>query len=177
MAKAGDKKRLEANAAQLARLRALLAAAGALHLAGRLLLRRATAGPPQLAAAAAAAAAAALLYRGVAAALAPHYDAAGELVYAGADRARGGVLEYYFDLLYLLVAAAVGAAYSDHAWWLLAAVPAYALLALWTKVIYPRLGTPAAPLVAPRESEAERKKREKAARQGARAEKFAARRG
>lgn len=105
---------------------------------------------------------------------APHYSAAGELIYAGADLKTGGVLSYYHDVIYLCVFAQAAGAATNWAWLALAAVPAYAAWALVTKVLLPSWGARDEGPVP--ETEQERRRREKRERQEARAEKFARRR-
>ena len=105
---------------------------------------------------------------------APHYSAAGELIYAGADLKTGGVLSYYHDVIYLCIFSQAAGAWTNWAWLALALVPAYAAWALVIKVLLPSWGSKDDGPVP--ETELERKRREKKERQAARAEKFARRR-
>jgi hypothetical protein len=141
----------------------------------RLLLRRDTAGTVQYVLLALTTAMYALCYSGIAGALAPHYTPTGELLYAGADRKTGGVLEYYFDIVYVSAFVQVLGAYTDKAWAALLLLPAYAAWLLWTHVLGPHWWNKPKAGDAP-ESEADRRRRDKRERQAARAEKFAYRR-
>lgn len=106
---------------------------------------------------------------------APLYGPDGELIYAGADRRTGGVLEYYFDVVYVAAFVQLLGAFTDWAWLALLAIPAYALWLLWCTVLSPWWNAPK-PGEGPPESAADRKRREKRERQANRAEKFQYRR-
>lgn len=111
-------------------------------------------------------------FSGIVAALAPHYSTTGDIIFSGADLKTGGVLSYYHDIVYLSLFSQILGAYTNYAWLAMAAIPAYALHALITKVLLPSWKTPEE---AP-ESELDKKRREKRERQDARAEAFSRRR-
>lgn len=81
------------------------------------------------------------------------------------------MLSYYHDIVYLSLFSQILGAWTNYAWLAMAAIPAYALHALITKVLLPSWKTPEEMP----ESELDRKRREKRERQSARAEKFARR--
>jgi hypothetical protein len=49
-------------------------------------------------------------------AAAPAYNSSGELIYSGADRKMGGVLEYYHDVLYVAAFVQLAGSFSDWSW-------------------------------------------------------------
>lgn len=110
-------------------------------------------------------------YRAIAAALRPHHDAAGALIYSGASLADGGAVSYYHDLLYVAAAVQLLGSLWDGAWWLLLAVPGYGFYKLFELVLWPRWSAPTQQ--EPVEGPDERRRREKKERQAARLQKFA----
>ncbi|GAB4822375.1 hypothetical protein N2152v2_009421 [Parachlorella kessleri] len=147
MAKSGDKKRLEENKAHTRNLLILICVANAVFLIARLYLRKETTSWLHYAGLALTSVIYAFCYGSITYALAPHFNSAGDLVYAGADLKTGGVLSYYHDLLYIASFVQLAGAFTNWAW--------LAFL-----------------LDAP-ESDLDKKRREKRERQEARAQKFA----
>ncbi|KFM23189.1 Transmembrane protein 208-like protein [Auxenochlorella protothecoides] len=171
MAKAGDKKRLEQNADHIRKLKIIVIVANVAWLVVRFLLRRSTVTWTSYAALGLTSLVYAICYPGIATALAPHYSPSGELVYAGADLAQGGVLSYYHDLLYITAFVQLGSMISKWAWLAFIAVPAYCAYLLVIHVLLPYWSAPRADTTS-FESEADKRRREKRERQTARAQKF-----
>jgi len=70
-------------------------------------------------------------YNGIVSLAAVAYDTEGELTYGGADLAGKGIVEYYFDLVYLTWFVQVTTVWSDWFWLIYLVVPAFAVFKLW----------------------------------------------
>jgi hypothetical protein len=106
--------------------------------------------------------------------VAPHYSSTGELLYSGASLKTGGVLSYYHDVLYVTIFSQLVGSFSNYGWLVMLSIPVYATYALVVNVLMPAWN--AKDVAIPPESEADRKRQEKHARQAARAQKFASQR-
>ncbi|PSC75049.1 transmembrane 208-like [Micractinium conductrix] len=175
MAKAGDKKVLQQNAAHLQLIRLLIGCANAAFVVVRLVLRRATATRAIYAGFALTSLVYALCYTFINRALSPTYSASGELVFAGQDRSIGGVLSYFDDALYICLFVQLLGCWTDKAWLAFLLIPAYAAYVLAVQVLIPYWKQPKFDDMP--ETEADRKRREKKERQLARASKFGGGRG
>lgn len=119
-----------------------------------------------------------LSYSGLRSALTPTYSSTGDLVFAGADLSVGGMLEYYQDFAYLCMFALTVGAWTDWAWLVFAAIPAYGAFMIWKYIISPWLNAPSQSSTDMYDSldDASKKRLQKKERQAARREKFAVRR-
>lgn len=119
-----------------------------------------------------------LSYSGLSSALTPTYSSTGDLIFAGADLKVGGMLEYYQDFAYLCIFALTLGAWTDWAWLVFAAIPAYGFFMLWKYLISPWLNAPSQSSADMYDSmdDASKKRLQKKERQAARREKFAVRR-
>lgn len=61
---------------------------------------------------------------------------------SGGDLAARGMIQYYFDLIYLNAFSQVGGVLTRYAWLVLLAVPAFVGYKLWTLVLAPYVFTP-----------------------------------
>ncbi|KDD73758.1 hypothetical protein H632_c1861p0 [Helicosporidium sp. ATCC 50920] len=147
MARGGDKRRLEANKEHIRKLQIAALASNALFLFVRIYLRWASTSRLLLTGVAVIGLLYAVCYGSIANALAPAYNASGELIFAGQDPSMGGVMAYYHDILYIVMFIQILGSFTDWAW-----------LALLLDV---------------GETAVEKKRREKKERQAARNEKFA----
>ncbi|KAL4515248.1 hypothetical protein Ndes2526B_g09546 [Nannochloris sp. 'desiccata'] len=171
MAKGGDKRRIQENGAHVQKLKFLIAFANVVYIGSRFFIYKNSAISWHGGALLLTSLAYTFCFSGIIAALAPHYSANGDIIFSGADLKTGGVLSYYHDIVYLSLFSQILGAWTNYAWLAMAAIPAYALHALITKVLLPSWKTPEEMP----ESELDRKRREKRERQSARAEKFARR--
>lgn len=105
---------------------------------------------------------------------APHYSSTGELLFSGADLKTGGVLSYYHDVLYVTLFSQSLGSFFNYGWLFMISIPVYAIYALVVNVLIPAWSSN--DVASPPESEADRKRQEKHARQAARAQKFASQR-
>lgn len=171
MAKAGDKKRIESNRKHIQILQLIIAVSNIVFILFKFLLKSATTW--HWIALASTTLLYSFTYNFIAKSLAPHYSQTGECIFPGSDPSKGGPISYFHDVLYLTAAAQFGGAFTNYAWLVLALVPGYALMKLTTLVLIPWLSGPSqSSSYMPRETEVERKRREKKERQEARAEKF-----
>jgi len=70
-------------------------------------------------------------YNGIVSLAAVEYDTQGELTYGGADLAGKGIVEYYFDLIYITWFVQVATVWSDWFWLIYLVVPTFAVFKLW----------------------------------------------
>lgn len=150
MAKGGAKKRLEENAATLKRLSTTINAAIAFHVVVRVLLRRRSVTKWKLFLALFTALVSRWSLRSLESYAKPTFGENGEVL-DGGESLRGGLTEYYQDLIYVGAFALVATTYSDKFWWVTLIVPGIATYMIVTKFVLPYM-------LAPREAEeAERK--------------------
>ncbi|KAL4428655.1 hypothetical protein ABPG77_009761 [Micractinium sp. CCAP 211/92] len=173
MAKAGDKKRIEENAAHLRGLRLAILGANVAFVLVRLVLRRATAGRLLYAGFGLTSILYAVCWSFISKALSPTYGPSGEVLFAGQDRSLGGVLSYFEDVVYISVFVQLAGCATDKAWYTFLLIPLYAAYILSVNVLLPWWRQPKVDDMP--ETEADRKRREKRERQEARAAKFARR--
>lgn len=160
MAKAGDKRRLEANTKKLRLLRTVILAAVAFHVAVRLLLFRASVTKWTLFGFVVSALIELVCYRALSQMAVPTYGAGGELIDGGGDLALGGVTAYYFDAIYIAVVVQFLTVLSSKFWLVFLVVPAYAGWQLWVTILQPYVMASSSQQ-APVETEAERARRER----------------
>lgn len=137
----GDKKRMAANAQFLRRFQIGIAVSNALYVIIRLLLKSSSCTKFNYGAFATTSVLLYVTHGGLKHALEPAYDAAGELIFAGSDLSKGGVLSYYQDVAYLCMFALTVGAFTNYAWLVMLCIPLYAGFMLYQYVIGPWLAT------------------------------------
>jgi hypothetical protein len=172
MAKAGDKKRIESNRKHIQILQFTIAISNVFFILFKFLLNSPTLW--HWIALASTTLLFTFTYNFIARSLAPHYSPqTGECIFPGSDPSKGGPISYFHDVLYLTAAAQFGGAFTNYAWLVLLLIPGYALLKLATLVLIPWMsGSSHSSSYVPKETEMDRKRREKKERQATRAEKF-----
>jgi len=92
----------------------------------------------------------------------PTFDEQGKLLDGGGNLSGGGLVEYYFDVIYVSAFVQLSSILTDWMWLSYLVIPIYAVYALWGLVIKPLLqARSAAAEVNKEESKADQKRREK----------------
>jgi hypothetical protein len=135
MAGGGAKKRQEENAVTLQKLAAYIVVCSTIFAVVRLWLKSASVFTAHYGGFAATLAVHGICYLSILAVSRATYKPDGSLEYVG--DLNKGVIQYYFDLLYVTGFVQVVSAFTDWGWYLFLLVPAFGVYALVTKVIMP----------------------------------------
>jgi hypothetical protein len=135
MAGGGAKKRAEENKRTIQNVGIYVLVCSAVYAVVRLWLKSSTLSWGHYAGYAATLAAHGISYLSIVAVSRPTIQN-GQVVDGGADLSKG-VIQYYFDLLYVTGFVQLVAAFTDYGWYVFLLVPAFAAYLLWSKVFKP----------------------------------------
>uniref|UniRef100_A0A7S0PLY3 Transmembrane protein 208 n=1 Tax=Ostreococcus mediterraneus TaxID=1486918 RepID=A0A7S0PLY3_9CHLO len=168
MAKSGAKKQHEANKAQLKLLASVLNYTTVFHVVVRLCVRYKTAKKWNVVFFACTLLACRTSLTSLRSFAAPTYDADGELIDGGGSL-RGGLTEYYQDLIYVGAFALTATTYSDWFWMSMLIIPAVGGYLIITKLILPYMSMKkqASEASAQEETKEEKRRRERSQRRQA----------